>query len=125
VSRRKQLWLPEVGKVERLKKEPQPRLGKIRSPKKFEIVHHPLSLRFRGRLNKWLVKLDKLENIKIEKILNEEEIRIFGLYFFPQGKSLEWLTQEDVLKKTDHSSKKKLRNLIKNALVKLWEKSNK
>lgn len=123
VADKKQLWLPEVSKVERYKKEPQPRVGKVKTPKKFEIMYHPLNLKFRGKLNRWLTRLAESEKIRIEKYLDKEEIKILGLYFFPQGEKSKWLTQDDLLMHTEFNYKKKLRKKIKEILIKLWDKS--
>ena len=62
MDKKKQLWLPKLRKVKRIKKKrqaPQPRIRGYRIVKKYELLHRPFDLRFRGKLNKWLEGLQQ------------------------------------------------------------------
>jgi hypothetical protein len=114
VDRKKQLWLPKLKKVKRIKKKrqtPQPRIRKYRIVKKYELLHRPFDLRFRGKLNKWLEGFQQKDDFA----------EIINLYFFPQKPNNKWLNQEEVIEKTDFTSKKKLRAVLIQALVTIWK----
>ena len=114
MDKKKQLWLPKLKKVKRTKKKrqtPQPRTGKYRIVKKYELLHRPFDLRFRGKLNKWLEGLQQ----------EDDFAEIINLYFFPQKPNNKWLNQEEVIEKTDFTSKKKLRAALIQALVTIWK----
>jgi len=118
----KQPWLPDVKveKVKRIRKTPQPKVAHFRPIKKFELLHRPFDLRFRGRINKWLTALLK-KDIKIYKLVDRTNYRIIKAYFFPQEPKDIWLTQVQVVKKIGHISLYKIRNrLVKNLLI-IWE----
>jgi hypothetical protein len=122
----KQPWLPDVKveKIKRKRKSPQPKVARFRPIKKFELLHRPFDLRFRGRINKWLKNLLK-KDIKIFTIIDRTNYRIIKAYFFPQEPKGKWLTQAQVVKKIGHISLYKIRNrLVKNLLI-IWEKSKK
>jgi hypothetical protein len=121
-----QPWLPEVKKVEKvvtLRKIPQPRVGKLKRPRKFELLYHPFDLSFRGRLSKWLEKVKASKKMNLDKVLDRESIKIISLYFFPQGKDKKWLNQDEVLRKTGISYKKKLKKELVRILLKIWIKT--
>ncbi|MBU0570252.1 hypothetical protein KKB40_05785 [Patescibacteria group bacterium] len=117
----RQLRLPSL-KVERVVSEkfPQPRNILTNLPKKFELLHHPFDLKFRGRLNKWLVALQDSEDVKLEEVLEKESVAVIKLYFFPQGTKKKWLNQEEVLKRTKIPYEKKLRKKLVESLLLIW-----
>ncbi len=113
MDKKKQLWLPKLKKVKRAKKKrqaPQPRIRKYGTIKKYELLHRPFDLRFRGKLNEWLQGLQQ-ENDFIE---------IINLYFFPQEPDNKWLNQKEVLEKTNGTSKRKLRASLIQTLIEIW-----
>lgn len=122
MARVKQPWLPKL-KVERVvdEKFSQPRNVSSKPPKKFELLHHPFDLKFRGRLNEWLVMLQDSKGVKLEEVLEKESVEIIKLYFFPQGIKKKWLNQEEVLKRTKIAYKKKLRNKLVESLLLIWQ----
>lgn len=114
MDKKKQLWLPKLKKVKRIKKKrqaPQPRIRRYRIVKKYELLHRPFDLKFRGNLNKWLEGLQQ----------EDDFVEIINLYFFPQKPDNKWLNQEEVIEKTDFTSKKKLRTALIQALVTIWK----
>jgi hypothetical protein len=118
----KQPWLPDV-KVERIRrkrKTPQPKVARFRPIKKFELLHRPFDLRFRGRVNKWLANLQK-KDIKTYKIIDRTNYRIIRAYFFPQEPRGVWLTQKQVVKKIGNISLYKIRNRLVHNLLIIWE----
>jgi hypothetical protein len=132
VAKVKQPWLPKL-KVARVvdEKFPQPRTEKIERPKKFELLHHPFDLRFRGRLSEWLSQIEigtRDQNLsggrlELEEILGKEDVKIIKLYFFPQGAKKRWLNQEEVLKRTQIPYKKKLKKNLIESLMKIWSET--
>jgi hypothetical protein len=140
VSSSAQPWLPKLkSSVFVVKKNPQPKAVKNVKIRKFEILHHPFDLRFRGRVGKWLEKnisggqwvvsseKKELSSTKIPakqgesaRSLSDEELRLLRFYFYPQGKKKHWLNQDEILKKTMIGNKKKLRKLLVESLVKIW-----
>ena len=101
-----------------VEKNPQPR-GKLSlAPRKFEILHHPFDLRFRGRVNKWLNALGDLE---LDSVLDIEGVRTLRMYFYPQGKSKVWLNQDVILEKIGIKYKKKLKESLVSSLLGIWE----
>lgn len=111
----RQLPLPKFKKIARLEKEgklPQPRVARFRAIKKFELLHRPFDLRFRGRINKWLSQIKANKKLKFDEIIN--------LYFFSQPPKSKWLNQDEVIQKTDFTSKKKLRIAFVESLIKIW-----
>lgn len=118
-----QPWLPDL-RVEKIKKErrmPQPRVERFRAIKKFEILHRPFDLRFRGRLNKWLTKLFESKTVNFDKILDAVELRVLKLYLFPRKKDGKWLTQKEVTKRIKDILPYKVRNVLVSSLTKIWE----
>jgi len=116
VDKKKQLWLPKLKKVKRTKKKrqiPQPRIRKYRIVKKYELLHRPFDLRFRGKLNKWLEGLQQ----------EDDFAEIINLYFFPQKPDKKWLNQKEVLEKIGGTSKRKLRASLVQILVETWSKT--
>jgi len=119
----RQLQLPKFRGIKRLKRKrklPQPRASGVRAIKKFEFLHRPFDLRFRGAINKWLEFVKARKNIEIEKVLDEFQQKIVNLYFYPQGTKSKWLNQEEVLEKVEISSKKKLRRELIKSLLSIW-----
>lgn len=124
-----QLQLPKFRGIKRLKKKrklPQPKASDVRAIKKFEFLHRPFDLRFRGAINKWLEFLKAGKNIEIEKVLDDLQQKIINLYFYPQGTKSKWLNQEEVLKKVklnailENYSKKKLKKALVKSLLSIW-----
>ena len=101
---------------------PQPRLGKLRAIKRFELLHRPFDLRFRGAINKWLENIKDRKNIDFEEILDKFQGKIVSLYFYPQNPANKWPNQEEVLGKIELNSKKKLRKALVIALIQIWER---
>ena len=126
MANRAQLWLPKFKKVKRVKrtrKLPQPKVSDVRVIKKFEFLHRPFDLRFRGAINKWLEFIKARKNIEIEKVLDKFQQKIVNLYFYPQGTKSKWLNQEEVLEKIELNSKKKLRAALVDTLIEVWAKA--
>ena len=120
----RQLRLPklkEVKKVKKNRKLPQPRVSRFRSIKKFELLHRPFDLRFRGRINKWLTRLKENSDFDIGRVLDKGQIKIVKLYFHPQKPDNRWLTQADVLEKIKGFSIKKLRAALVSSLLQIWK----
>lgn len=123
-----QLPLPkfrEVEKVEPKRKIPQPRVAEFRSIKKFELLHRPFDLGFRGLINKWLIYLRDERGFELSKILSEGEYRLMSIYFYPQEPEGRWFNQDQVLEKISLKSKKKLRAEFVSVLVKIWTRTKK
>lgn len=121
-----QLPLPrfrEVEKVEPERKIPQPRVVRFRTLKKFELLHRPFDLRFRGRINKWLRHITEVKKYDFGKILEDEQLKIVNLYFYPQKPKNNWFNQEQVLEKVSITSKGKLRTTLVASLVKTWSRT--
>ncbi len=126
MARLLQPWLPEVKGVEKIVKErktPEPQIGKYQAIKKFELLHHPFDLKFRGRLNKWLVRLEKNKNIKFRSLVDYNGSRIFRLYLFPQKPNGVWLTQKQVAKIMKKPSTRKFRKQLVTVLLTLWDET--
>lgn len=115
--------LSEVEKVERERKIPQPRVSRFRAIKKFELLHRPFDLRFRGRINKWLKHTTEVRELDLGKILDRDQLKIVNLYFYPQKTENRWLNQDQVLEKVSLNSKKKLRAALVASLVKIWTRT--
>jgi len=116
-----QPWLPKVNRVERVqrtRKFPQPRgknAGKIR---KYELLYRPFDLRFRGRINAWLVRLIKSEMV-FGEMLTRRQQRIIKLYFFPQEGR--WLNQKEVVENVKGIKLRKLRRELVETLILIWK----
>ncbi len=126
MNKGRQLQLPKLGKVERViraRKFPQPHVGKVKDIKKFELLHRPFDLKFRGKVNKWLEFLKIRKIVNLEEILDEFPRKIVRLYFYPQKLEDRWLNQTEILAKIKLNSKKKLRKIMVNFLIQLWEKA--
>lgn len=120
-----QLWLPRFKGVKRRKspkQPPQPRVDEYREIKQFEIFHRPFDLKFRGRINKWLVNIKPQKKFKLSEVITPLQRKIVNLYFFPEKESNKWLNQDQVLLKVKLDSKKKLRVNLVSALVRIWKK---
>ena len=125
MNKGRQLRLPKLGSIEKIKRErkfPQPHVGKVKGLKKFEILHRPFDLRFRGKIRNWLEFIKVSNVVNLEEILDELQKRIIRLYFLPQKPGGRWLNQMEVLAKVKLSSKRKLRKSLVNLLVQIWEK---
>ena len=128
MNKGRQLQLPKLGSIERVtrtKKLPQPHIGKIRDIKKFELLHRPFDLRFRGKIKNWLEYLKVRNIVEMESTLDEFQKKIIRLYFLPQKPEERWLNQPEVLVKVRITSKKKLRKALVDALVGIWLKVQK
>lgn len=126
MAKTRQLRLPNLRKVKRVKKKrqsPQPRVARFRIIKKFELLHRPLDLRFRGRINKWLSHIDNMRELALNKVLDKNQLEIVNLYFYPQNPGNKWLNQEEIIDKTNFNSKKKLRATLVASLVKIWTRT--
>jgi hypothetical protein len=113
-----QPWLPKLQRVrvvEKKRKIPQPQVRRFRPIKKYELLHRPFDLRFRGRINKWLVQQIKTKGLEIKD-------RFAELYFFPQGPNNEWLTQKELAKELKLTSIYGIRKRLVNYLLEIWEK---
>ncbi|MBN1168499.1 hypothetical protein JXA63_01260 [Candidatus Woesebacteria bacterium] len=126
MGKQSQLWLPKLTEFARgLETYPQPHLDKLRTPKKYEILYHPLDLRFRGRMGKWIEYLSSLQKIRLKETLTELELKLVLLYFYPQGKFDRWLNQEEVAKKLPEVKYWSFRSKAVGILEKIWEDSRK
>ncbi len=120
----KQLRLPKlkVQKVRKNRKQSEPSPIRYRSIKKFEILHRPFDLRFRGRINSWLKRLEDKGGATYKTNLNTYQRRIIKLYFYPQKLDKIWLNQLEVIKKTKNQTVKKLKSALVNSLLIIWDK---
>ncbi len=107
--------------VEQKPKHPQPRNIKNRAPKKFELIHRPLDLNFKGQLNKWLINIQKIFNYR--KLLTEQQSKIIKLYLFPQDRGKKWLNQREVMRKVTGNSNSNLKSILVKAMLEIWSKS--
>lgn len=118
-----QPWLPEVRKTKKVlfkRKTPQPKIGKFNPPRKFELLYHPFDLRFRGRVHNWLKRLSEVKTLRFNEVLNNLQIKIVKLYFYPQTSENIWLNQDKVLEKVKINNKKKLKKELVGSLLELW-----
>ena len=120
----KQLRLPKlkVQKVRKKRKHSEPSPIRYRSIKKFEILHRPFDLRFRGRINSWLKRLEDKGGATYKTNLNTYQRRIIKLYFYPQKLDKIWLNQLEVIKKTKNQTVKKLKSALVESLEIIWDK---
>ncbi|MGC9344667.1 MAG: hypothetical protein ACP5E3_18315 [Bacteroidales bacterium] len=119
-----QLWLPKLIEFQRGEKTyPQPNLEEIKDPKKYEIMYHPLDLKFRGRIGKWIEQLSSSKKIRLREILSELELKLVLLYFYPQGKVNKWLNQEEVAKRLPEVEYWNFRQKAVEVLDKIWNES--
>lgn len=121
MKKRSQLWLPKFTEFERVKNYPQPHIGKIKTPKKYEIFYHPFDLRYRGRIGRWIERLSASEKIRLKNILTENEFTLVLLYFYPQGKRNKWLNQEEVLKRVTGVKYWQFRQTMVDILENIWD----
>ena len=132
----RQPLLPEVDGVKRIKspKFPQPRSAFFAEIKKFEILHRPFDLQFRGRIGRWLDGLFQKKEFEAAKAIGERENLILRLYFFPEGAKNIWLSQRDVIKRISgqkelfegvNLNRKKLRKMMVFSLIVLWNETKK
>jgi len=125
VNKGRQLRLPKLGNIEKIKRErlfPQPHVGKAKGLKKFEILHRPFDLRFRGKIRNWLEFIKVSNVVNLEEILDEFQRRIIRLYFYPQKPEGKWLNQMEVIIKVKLISKKKLKTALVDSLLQTWLK---
>jgi len=101
---------------------PQPHVGKAKGLKKFEILHRPFDLRFRGKIRNWLEFIKVSNVVNLEEILDEFQRRIIRLYFYPQKPEGKWLNQMEVIIKVKLISKKKLKTALVDSLLQTWLK---
>lgn len=119
----KQLRLPkfkEVKKIKKIRKLPQPRVSRFRAVRKFELLHRPFDLRFRGKINKWLTRLEEHKGFDISQALDKDSVRVVKLYFYPQVPDKHWLNQKQVLNIIKGKSTKKLRASLVTSLMRIW-----
>lgn len=120
----KQLRLPkfkEVKKVKKIRKLPQPNVSRFRTIKKFELLHRPFDLRFRGKINAWFDRLKEYKDFEVDQVLDGRNQRIVKLYFYAQPPDNRWLNQKEVLEKTKGASRKKLRVALVASLFQIWK----
>lgn len=120
----RQLWLPRLPRVKEVKtfrKYPQPQVFDFRKIKQYEIFHRPFDLKFRGRINKWLINIQTERNIKLSEILDRFHLRLVRLYLFPQKPEKTWINQDEVLKRMNLTSKRNLRISLISALIRIWK----
>jgi hypothetical protein len=118
----KQLIIPQTKSVEKVKilrKTPEPQTQPSAPIKRFELMHRPFNLRFRWRLNQWLNEL-KSKNIKLYKIVGNKNWRIIKLYLYPYQEK--WLTQRDVSEIVSGLKKYKIKKLLVESLLIIWDK---
>lgn len=120
MRKRSQLWLPKFTEFEHVENYPQPHLGRVKAPKKYEIFYHPLDLRYRGRIGKWIEELAISQKIDLNEFLSDWEMELVLLYFYPQGKKQRWLNQTNVLKKVPEVKYWQFREKIVRILEKIW-----
>lgn len=123
-SKGKQRRLPGfegVDIAEQKPKYPQPRIFKYRAPKRFELIHRPLDLNFRGQLNKWFTNIQERFNYK--KLITEQQVKIIELYLFPQNRGKKWLNQREVMKKVTGKPNTNLKKTLVQAMLVIWSKN--
>ena len=128
MTKKQQLWLPKIERVAKTLKSsrtPQPRLGKDRLIKKYELLYRPFDLRFRGKLNLWLESLKTAKKLNLPSTLSKLENKLIELYLLPEPKSNKWLTQKEVRNFLPEISQKKFRKTLVAALIKIWEEAKK
>ncbi|MFC1649815.1 hypothetical protein ACFL2C_03845 [Patescibacteria group bacterium] len=119
MNRTSQLHMPRfdrVAVVEKKRKSPEPSRSSSKM-KKFELLHRPFDLKFRGKVSRWLESIER--NIGFPKHL-EESYALLDLYFKPQRKR--WLTQAQVCRKLRRKSTRKLSIEMRQTLLVLWHK---
>jgi len=118
----RQPMLPGFGVVEEIEKKrrfPQPRLGRFRPIKRYELLYHPLDQRFKGRLNAWLEKVQ--EDFPLEEVLPDYYLRMVRLYLYPQENGW-WPNQGWVMAQLGEDEKATLRKPLIRALVRVWRR---
>lgn len=123
MGRKKQLafkYLKKINKVEAKSKPPQPHVKKYREIKKYEILHRPFDLKFRGRINKWLIKLEAESGLKFGKLLDRKQLKLIKLYYYPQGRYEKWLSQKEVVTKVPDVKIWKIRDELVGLLMLVW-----
>jgi len=88
----------------------------------YEILYHPLDLKFRGRLHKWLNVFLEKRKFKLKELLDNYHFKIVSLYLFPQPPRNRWLSQGSVMKKLVGNSKKRLKKPLTDSMVTIWRK---
>jgi hypothetical protein len=124
VAKSRQLRLPkfqEIEIVKKISKFPQPHEDAESQIKLYEIFHRPFDLHFRGILYRWLASIKSKQKLKLREVLNATQYKVFNLYFYPQKPKDRWLNQEDVLSKVQLRSKKRLRQTLISALIRIWK----
>lgn len=123
VTKKRQLRLVSlrgVKQVSRSRKPGTPQVSKYIPVKKFEILHHPFDLNFRGRLYRWIDRLKNRKGLEMGSFLSDEDSEAISLYFYPQSRD-RWLTQEAVVKRLSTYSKYNIRSRLVQSLLRIWE----
>lgn len=128
VTNNLQLQLPKfkgVKKIKKSRKLPQPRVDRDRSIKKFELLHRPFDLRFRGLIHRWLNYVQMRNKFVFKDILDKVQLEVVNLYFYPQTSENKWLNQEEIVERTKITSIKKLKSTLVAALLRIWARNKK
>ena len=124
MAKSRQLRLPKLQEVELVKKNrklPQPQEDAESQIKLYEIFHRPFDLHFRGILYRWLGDIKSKKKFKIREVLNATQYKVFKLYFYPQKPKDKWLNQQEVMSHVQLRSKKRLRQTLISALIRIWK----
>lgn len=124
MAKLRQLWLPKVSgvtKKEKNRASPQPQVDEIRAIKQYEIFHRPFDLHFRGVINKWLEYIKFEQKLNLRDLLSDNQYKVLKLYFYAQKPGGRWLNQDFVLTKVGFGNKKKLRQTLISALIRIWK----
>ena len=83
------------------------------------------TLRIAGELTK--ISQDILSGGQVKRqvseILDKKQHKLIKLYFYPQGRDKEWLSQKDVVKKVPNVKIWKIRKELVEALMNIWEET--
>lgn len=104
--------------LETKRTSPQPRIEHYRPPRLYELRSHPLDLRFKGRLRKWLKDVPQKHGFNLGEVLPEYYQNLIELYLFDDR----WPSQEDVMSSLGENSNTPLRPILQRALLRVWRR---
>ena len=67
-----------------------------------------------------MLRIEANDGIKFKNVLDKEQLRLVKLYFYPQGKSREWLSQENVIKVLPGIKIWRIRDKLVESLMTIW-----
>lgn len=116
--------LPGFEKIipEEMRRFPQPHEELTGELRWYEILYHPLDLRFRGKLHKWLEVSQRERNFKLKDVLDGYYFKIVSLYLYPQPPGNKWLSQKDVIAIVSGDPKARFKRQLTISMVMIWKK---